>query len=144
MKYILFEASWEIPVYDSILMAIPNSIKADEKLEGMLSGYGNPRVHESGGLVFKNLKALKHYFKGVRDWGVASSVGPDYDSDEKKEERRNITWFADKQCGLKKIKQAMEKEGALNVDMYIGSFYYDEEEECYQQYLEYKRIEGVK
>ena len=126
-------------IYDSIIMAVPNDIKT-EKLE--LSelgepedyGYGNPTVHAAtDGLVFDNLKLLKHYFEGAKHF-----TSPPPCSDEN-EYYRNLNHIKNG-LSLKMIKLMTRVEGAYNLGLYNHECGYKSEISCYQNYLLFKKL----
>lgn len=140
MKYILFKNGHCI--YDSIIMTAENDIKT-EKIDSSLGsepehyGFGSPRVHlATEGLVFDNLKLLKHYFQGAVNF-----TEPPSNSDES-EFRRNLRYFYRNMLSLRSIKYAMKMEGAYNLDLYNHECGYESDTYCYQNYLLYKQIIG--
>tara|TARA_R100001129_G_scaffold114583_1_gene79158 strand:- start:643 stop:1503 length:861 start_codon:yes stop_codon:yes gene_type:complete len=135
MKYIVFENTENYE--DSIVLIADKNIKTIENPDNNIkAGYGNYKIHEpSGGLVFDNLRLLRHFFEGARDvFGEGDSC---YGSptDDEKMKRKTMTCFIYEFLTASHIKREMELEGGLNVGLYYIED--DQDSETYNSYLDY-------
>ena len=135
MKYIVFENTENYE--DSIVLIADKNIKTIENPDNNIkAGYGNYKIHEpSGGLVFDNLRLLRHFFEGARDvFGEGDSC---YGSptDDEKMKRKTMTCFIYEFLTASHIKKEMELEGGLNVGLYYIED--DQDSETYNSYLDY-------
>ena len=137
MKYIVFENTENYE--NSIVLIVDKNIQTIENPDNNIkAGYGNYKIHEpSGGLVFDNLRLLRHFFEGARDvFGEGDSCfgSPSYDE---KMKRKTITCFMYEFLTASYIKIVTELEGGLNVSLYDDTD--DQDCEAYQSYLKYLR-----